>query len=100
GQALRAVGVVRYNDDGTLDTSFSGDGKATTDFTRGLDYGEELEIQTDGRIVVAGAANYYGRNARFALARYETDGTLDPSFGGDGRVVTDLTRRFDAAYGL
>ena len=100
GQAGLSIGLVRYDDDGTLDTTFSGDGKAMTNLTSGLDYAEEIEIQTDDKIIVAGTANYFGNNARSALARYETTGALDTGFSGDGKVVTDMTPGFDAAYGL
>jgi uncharacterized delta-60 repeat protein len=100
GQAGLSIGLARYEDDGTLDTSFSGDGKATTNLSSGLDYAEEIEIQTDGKIVLAGTANYYGNNARSALVRYETTGALDTEFSTDGKVITDMTAGFDAAYGL
>jgi hypothetical protein len=50
--------------------------------------------------VAAGATDFYGRNARFALARYDSSGVLDPSFGGDGKVVTNISTRRDGAYGL
>ena len=46
--------VVRYNLDGSLDTSFNGTGKVTTDFAGGYDYGQSVAIQSDGKIVVAG----------------------------------------------
>jgi uncharacterized delta-60 repeat protein len=100
GHAGLSIGLARYEDDGTLDTSFSGDGKARTNLTSGLDYAEEMEIQTDGRIVLAGTANYYGNNARSALVRYETTGALDTEFSTDGKVITDMTAGFDAAHGL
>jgi hypothetical protein len=48
--------------------------------------------------VVAGGSAF--PNSAFALARYNTDGTLDISFGGDGRVVTNLTPKGDAAWGV
>jgi uncharacterized delta-60 repeat protein len=100
GQAGRRVALLRYTDMGALDPTFSGDGKAFADFTAGLDYAEELEIQSDGKIVAAGAANFFGRNARFALMRFEPTGVLDATFSGDGKVITDLTPGFDAPYGL
>jgi uncharacterized delta-60 repeat protein len=71
-----------------------------TNLTAGLDYAEEIEIQIDGKIVIAGTANYFGNNARSALARYETNGALDTAFSADGKVITDMTAGFDAAYGL
>jgi uncharacterized delta-60 repeat protein len=98
GQARLKLAVLRYNPDGTLDSTFAGDGKATTNFTRGLDYADDVALASDGKIVAAGTANWFGRNARFALARYDGDGTLDTTFGGDGRVVTDFTSSFDGVF--
>ena len=77
--------LARYNTDGTLDTTFSDDGKLTTDFG-GDDYGNSVIIQSDGKIVVAGASN-----SDFALARYHADGTLDTTFTGDGKLITDFS---------
>jgi uncharacterized delta-60 repeat protein len=81
--------LARYNADGTLDTTFSGDGKRTTKLTTGNDYGAGLAIQGDGKIIAAGRAGGYG--GRFALVRYNTDGTLDTTFSGDGKLMTNLT---------
>jgi uncharacterized delta-60 repeat protein len=89
--------VARYNADGTLDTTFGGDGKVTTQFTRHDDPVAAAALQPDGKIVVSGGANWGGGESNFALARYNTDGTLDPSFGGDGRVTADFARRGDYA---
>jgi uncharacterized delta-60 repeat protein len=101
GQAGLTLGLVRYKTNGTLDTAFSTDGKATTNFTRGADYADDVVIQNDGKIVVAGAANFFGPDAKFALARYNgVDGALDPGFSGDGKVMTNLTTGFDGAYGV
>jgi uncharacterized delta-60 repeat protein len=86
GTALAAnndFAVVRYNTDGTLDTSFSGDGMVTTPIGASSDVGNAVAIQSNGKIVVAG-----GTGADFALARYNTDGTLDTSFSGDGILTT------------
>jgi uncharacterized delta-60 repeat protein len=92
----RRFALARYNSDGTLDTSFGGDGKVTTDFTSRFDGASALAIQADGRIVAAGSAG--GR--RFALARYNADGTLDTSFGGDGKVTTNFSAGNDLATGV
>src|SRR6188768_2002106 len=78
--------LARYGADGALDPSFSGNGLVTTDLG-GTDDGQGVVIQTDGKIVVAG-----GSEGNFALARYTTDGGLDPSFSGDGRQTTDFGR--------
>ncbi|SOD93050.1 T9SS type A sorting domain-containing protein [Spirosoma fluviale] len=76
--------VLRYNTDGSPDTSFSEDGLQTTDFgqfTR--DNGSALVVQGD-KILVAGTSNGY-----LALARYNTDGSPDTSFSQDGKVTYD-----------
>ena len=85
--------VVRYNTNGTLDTSFSGDGKLTTDFG-GTDTGNSVRVQSDGKIVVAGASN-----GDIAVVRYNSNGTLDTSFSGDGKLTTDFGG-FDTGYSV
>jgi len=82
--------LVRYNADGTLDTSFDGDGKVTTAVGASDDYGISVIQQADGKLVVAGWS-VNGGNDDFALVRYNTDGSLDLSFGGGtGKVTTDI----------
>jgi uncharacterized delta-60 repeat protein len=90
--------LVRYNVDGTRDTGFSSDGRATTDFTRWHDSVQGLAVQADGKIVAAGVAGYGGSNPNFALARYDQDGALDATFGGDGKVTTNFTAGYDEAW--
>ena len=79
-----SFGLARYLTDGTLDPTFSGDGKLMENF------GSEAEatsvaLQTDGKIVVAGTVGI--GSSDFAVARYGSDGTADPSFSGDGFAV-------------
>ncbi|HQX99461.1 MAG TPA: T9SS type A sorting domain-containing protein, partial [Flavobacteriales bacterium] len=90
--------VARYNTDGTLDNSFSGDGKMTTDFGTD-DYGRSVAIQPDGKVVVAGYSNN-GLYSDLSLARYNTDGTLDNTFSGDGKVTTDVGPYSDFGYSV
>jgi uncharacterized delta-60 repeat protein len=70
---------------GALDPAFSGDGKATTAFPDGTtaDSADGAAIQADGKIVIAGSEG--GSPSSFAVVRYRLNGTLDPSFSGDGR---------------
>ncbi|MFF2572353.1 calcium-binding protein [Streptomyces sp. NPDC058084] len=83
--------VARYNQDGTLDTTFGGgDGTVTTGFGGNGAAGNDMELQGDQKIVVAG-----GANGDFAVARYNPDGSLDTTFSGDGRVTTDIETFFD-----
>jgi uncharacterized delta-60 repeat protein len=76
---------------GDLDESFDGDGRVLTDFG-GEEYGYAVARQSNGRIVVAGVHGDGSGTSGFALARYRRDGQLDTSFGGDGRVITPITR--------
>jgi uncharacterized delta-60 repeat protein len=92
--------LLRYNPDGTLDTTFNGDGKVTTNFTRREDGAWAVAIQPDGKIIAAGDAGLRTGNSRFAVARYNADGTLDSSFGGDGKVTTQFTRADDPVAGI
>ena len=81
--------LVRYNTNGSLDTSFDSDGKVTTAIGSGNDYACSVAIQSDGKIVAAGYSNN-GSNDDFALVRYNTDGSLDTSFDSDGKVTTAI----------
>lgn len=83
--------IARYNTNGSRDNSFSGDGKQTTKFASSA-YATAVALQNDGKIVVAGytsSINDMGEtNADFAVARYNADGTLDKTFGEEGKLVT------------
>lgn len=76
--------LVRYFANGNLDLSFSGDGKQTTNFG-GNDAVSSIVLQPDGKILAAGVGNN-----RFALARYQPNGTLDSSFGVTGKQTNDI----------
>ncbi len=87
---LYDLAITRYNTDGALDTSFNGNGKVITDFGES-EYGYAVKVQADGKIVVVGSSN-----GNFILVRYNTDGTLDLGFDGDGRLTTDFGSVEDA----
>ena len=82
--------LARYNTDGSLDTSFDVDGIVTTEIS-GPDYAWAIALQPDGKILVAGQSYAPPLGPLgFAVARYESDGSLDTTFNGDGSVVTPL----------
>ena len=84
GNTGNDFGLARYNPNGSLDSTFSGDGKQTTDFA--AQYGAKaVAIQPDGKIVAVGRAGGGG----FAIARYNANGTLDTSFSGDGKQTAN-----------
>lgn len=78
-------GIARYNPDGSLDTTFAGDGTTTLDFG-GQDGAHAVAIQPDGKVVAAGGTSAWPDG--IAIARFATDGTLDTGFGGTGAVKT------------
>ncbi len=77
--------LARFNPDGSVDTSFGQNGYVTNFFGAGGS-ANAVAIQADGKIVIGGLADNNG-NGDFALARYTTNGVLDPSFGGTGTVI-------------
>lgn len=94
--------LLRYNANGSLDTSFGTGGEVTTAFGFPAD-AHALALQTDGKLIVAGG----GRTGaggdpkyEFVLARYTPDGSLDPSFGTGGKVRTSFVACIcDLSYG-
>ncbi|MEO6750483.1 MAG: cadherin-like beta sandwich domain-containing protein, partial [Chthoniobacteraceae bacterium] len=87
--------VARYNADGTPDTTFNGTGKVTTPIGAGEATASRIALQADGKIVVAGYS-HNGTDHDFAIVRYHGDastgtpGTLDTTFNGTGKVITDF----------
>jgi uncharacterized delta-60 repeat protein len=90
--------VVRYNTDGTLDTTFGTAGVVTTPVGNDDD-AEALAIQSDGKLVTAGNTGN-GTQLVFALVRYTTNGTPDTTFGSEGIVTTTIGTVDDEAAGL
>lgn len=73
-----------------LDGTFNFDGKVLTDFGSMGDMGKGMDIQSDGKIVVCGNTETGMASHNFALARYNVDGSLDGSFGVNGKVITAI----------
>lgn len=98
----RDVAVARYNDDGTLDDSFSGDGKRITDLG-GVDYPVDSDVAIDpnGRILTVGDTTAgQGGMENFGFVRYRPSGRLDDSFSSDGMRTVDFDDRPDRPYGV
>lgn len=93
--------VLRFNANGTVDTSFGTDGYTFADIQGGRDEALGLVMQPDGKLVAAG----FGRDPvsgldDIALARFNPDGSLDASFGINGVVITDFSGTTEQALGL
>jgi len=99
GCCVSDFALARLTSAGALDSSFDGDGRVVTDFLPGTDNGHDAAqavlVQADGRIVAAGAGVAGVVSVDFAVARYLTDGSLDPTFSNDGLVTTDFVGYFD-----
>ncbi|MBI5563063.1 MAG: hypothetical protein HY894_09485 [Deltaproteobacteria bacterium] len=79
--------IVRYNSDGSLDTSFGAGGKATL-YIGGDTWVSALAVQSDGKIIAVGGGSN-GANYDITVVRYISNGTLDASFGTGGIVQAD-----------
>ncbi|MFW8626887.1 delta-60 repeat domain-containing protein [Deinococcus sp. ME38] len=92
--------LARYTTSGALDATFGTGGKVITDFAGSSDLGFALSLDAQGRILVAGRANTGTQSDNFALARYTTNGALDPTFGTGGKVATDFAGSSDEGRAL
>jgi len=87
---IRYMSLTRLNQDGSLDISFSGDGKLTIPLSGDPENGEKVLLQGD-KIIIAGYSEeaYYPKN--FVMYRFNSDGSADVSFGNGGRVETEFS---------
>jgi uncharacterized delta-60 repeat protein len=90
--------LIRLNANGSLDTSFDGDGKAIIPVGQGNSEGNAVTVQADGNILVAGISGL--SNTDFSLIRLNANGSLDASFDGDGKAIIPVGTGSDAAYGI
>src|SRR6266478_4724094 len=96
GGSSTAFALAKYTASGSLDTTFGTGGEVFTKFTSGNDFATGLAVQADGKIVVAGNANFNGTygHSDSALARYNPDGSLDTTFGTGGQVIMNVADHF------
>ena len=85
--------LVRYTSDGRLDSTFGTGGKVVATFDSNGDDLSAIALQADGKIVAAGSIH----GTAFLLARFNADGSLDQTFGNNGKVVTTFGDRTAAA---
>jgi len=92
------VALVRYNPDGSLDTSFGTAGRTVTDFGPVPNYfaddATSVNIRSDGRIVICGDSDGAGYWV-LLTARYNANGQLDMTFGSSGSTKTDLGNGYE-----
>ncbi len=84
--ATTDIAVVRFNVDGTLDTTFSGDGIALIDFgSNGNDRALDVALLPDGKLILVGSTAAAGEGLDFAVVKLNIDGSRDTTFDTDGR---------------
>ena len=103
--AAADIALFRFGLNGTLDPSFSGDGWLTLDMAERFDEGVDVSLQSDGKIVVLGTGLLFQcpcpavGNYAYIVARYNSDGTLDTSFGQPTTLpIYSLTPPFSVSF--
>lgn len=96
---IAAFCAVRYNANGTLDTSWNGTGKVTTAVSIGNDIAEAMVLQPDGKVLLAGYCAV-ATSADFCAVRYNPNGTLDSNWNGTGKVITAVGSSSDFASAM
>lgn len=91
--------VLKFKANGDNDLSFSGDGLRLTHFGVGEDGANAAVVQPDGKVVVVGYADA-GAKDNFAVARYLTNGSLDPDFAGGAYTTISVGTVYDEATGV
>jgi uncharacterized delta-60 repeat protein len=95
---LAKFSVFKLNANGSRDTSFGSNGISTTSFSASNDVALSISVQTDGKIVASGSSDFnVGSNSQIALARFNANGSLDTSFGTQGKVTTEIGSFIDLA---
>ena len=92
---INAIGVVRLGSDGSLDTTFDTDGRATVSFGEFVipggcvfwDSSAVVRIADDGKIVVGGTTTCFPSDSRFVIGRFNSNGSLDTGFAAGGRMI-------------
>ena len=87
-------GIVRYNSDGSLDNTFSSDGIQITDIS-GNDAAYSVVIQSDNKILVSGKSS-----DNLVLVRYNSDGSLDNTFGNGGKKIVDISSGTNCGFSV
>jgi uncharacterized delta-60 repeat protein len=79
------IELIRYNSNGTIDNAFGVNGIVVTKFSNAESSFNRMSLQNDGKIVVIGESGF-----DFLVLRYNSDGSLDNTFGTNGKVTTDF----------
>lgn len=90
GYVFDNFSMIRINHDGTVDTTFGNNGWVITEFGDSSSYSFVTTVNADGRIVLGGMLLGFDNKYKYAAAAYNSDGSLDTSFGTDGKVILNV----------
>jgi uncharacterized delta-60 repeat protein len=99
---ISSIALARYNTDGSPDTTFGTNGQVSTGFNSELAKAYAVTVTSTGQILVAGSIAQGGNPASsdFLLARWNSDGSLDTTFGTNGSTITDFAGGQDVGRAL
>ncbi|SRX72677.1 T9SS type A sorting domain-containing protein [Aequorivita antarctica] len=92
--------VLKLNTDGTLDSTYGYNGVVTAQIVLGYQMATTILLQSDGKLILAGYAEYQSEYFNIVMVRFNTDGNLDTTFGTDGKVSTDINGNSDFATAI
>lgn len=87
--------AVQFNSDGSIDASYGNQGKVLVNFNGFNDFGRDAVWQPDGKLIIAGAAKNSNGNSSIALCRLNMDGSIDNSFGTNGKTTLSISGEAD-----
>ena len=95
------LAAVRLNSDGSFDTTYGDNGVATTQvLPYGSNYTRQMLMQSDDKAILVGFTAFGTLEYDIAMVRFNTDGSLDTTFGDGGKVSTDISEREDYANAI
>lgn len=90
--------VVRLNTDGSRDTSYGTNGVASARLVDGANYAKDMVLQSDEKVILVGSTVFEGEY-KMAMVRFNTDGSLDSSFGAAGNGMVSVNNAGLEDYG-
>lgn len=94
------IALLRFNSDGSADNTFGVDGKVSTDLNNAIQEAHEVALQPDGKIIVAGFTFSPLSANDVVVLRYNSNGSLDLSFGTNGVALPVINNDDDAAFSM
>lgn len=94
GNTAQYFTMVRLNSNGSIDTTFGTGGKVQTSFSGTESFANSIAIQPDGKIILGGYTVNAPFAKDFAMIRYDSNGSVDATFGVNGKVITTINASY------